>query len=252
MTVDRKRKKRVRAHQKATGLGYMAAMADLETQEELAALKRAGERIETMFGFKKKKSAPESLSDEEMSKLDFIVVVDHSGSMNARSIVTNGTRLDEVRDDVMRIAEVAEKHDDDGITVIAFDNKVDVYDGVGSMKVADNFKKFPPRGTTDLTAALTAAVKKANESKKEVVVIVYTDGSPNNRASAEGVIADAGRTLGRPRIGFTFIQVGNDPGSAAFLKRLDDDMPVDVTATLRADEAQGLTLHQLAWLARND
>lgn len=211
-----------------------------------------------MFGFGKKDStvkptgkATPALSDEEMDKLDFIVVVDHSGSMGARSKYMSGSRLDEVQESVMAMAIVAEKHDDDGLTVIAFDHRIKTYDGVGSLKVAVVFKEFPPDGRTNLTGALAAAVDKARESEKEVVVLVYTDGRPNNQDSAMDVIDQAGRTLGRPKIGLTLIQVGDDPGATRFLKVLDDEMKVDITATLSAQDAQGLTLHQLAWLARN-
>ena len=193
-----------------------------------------------------------SLTDDEMGVLDFIVVVDHSGSMGAPSQNIRGTRLQEVQEDVQSMANIAEKHDGDGITVIAFDSYVKTYDEVGALKVATVFKDFPPGSSTNLTGALEEAVKKATSAKKEAVVLVYTDGRPDDQRSAMDVIDKAGRNLGRPKIGFTFIQVGTDSGAAQFLKTLDDDMKVDVTATVRAQDAKTLTLHQLAWLARND
>jgi Mg-chelatase subunit ChlD len=213
--------------------------------------------LSSMFGGSKSepnggKPIP-ALTDDEMGVLDFIVVVDHSGSMGAPSQnMRGGTRLQEVQEDVQAMANIAEKHDGDGITVVAFDSYVKTYDGVGALKVASVFKDFPPGSSTNLTDALKEAVKKATSAKKEAVVLVYTDGCPNDQQSAMDVIDQAGRTLGRPKIGFTFVQVGNDSGAARFLKTLDDDMKVDVTATVRAEDAKTLTLHQLAWLARND
>lgn len=205
-----------------------------------------------MFEFgKDKKKKIEALTDDEMGVLDFIIVVDHSGSMGAPSQRVKGTnRLGEVEVQVMEMATIAEKHDGDGITVIAFNHTAKVYDNVGSLKVGSVFKEFPPDGTTNLTDALKLAVEKASSSKKEAVVLVYTDGKPNDERSTMAQIDAAGRNLGRPKIGFTFIQVGNDGGAKAFLKKLDDDMEVDVTATVGTEESANLTLHQLAWLAR--
>jgi hypothetical protein len=69
--------------------------------------------------------------------------------------------------------------------------------------------------------------------------------------TAKAVIDRAGRELGRPKIGFTFVQVGDDPVAAEFLDELDNSMKVDVCATVRAAEATNLSFHQLAWLAQN-
>lgn len=195
----------------------------------------------------------QELTEGELKKLDYIVVVDHSGSMGAPSNrYPSKNRLEEVEEDCIAIAREANKYDDDGITVIAFSNGVQTYDGVGPERVAGVFKEFPPRGGTNLTDALRAAVSKATESDKEAVVFVYTDGQPNDEASAMKVIDEAGRKLGRPKIGFSFIQVGTDPGATAFLDHLDNNMKVDVTATFRAADAEGKSFSHLAWAARND
>lgn len=207
-----------------------------------------------MFGFGKKKSAGpvESLADGELAMIDAIIVVDHSGSMGWDSKRFAGkTRLQEVQDDVQSIARIAEQHDKDGLTVISFSSAAEVHDEVGSLKVASVFKLFPPSGSTNLTAALKLAVDKATSTKKNTVVIVYTDGSPDDQRSAMKVIDEAGKTLGRPKIGFTFVQVSDDPGAAKFLDTLDSDMKVDVVATVRAEEASKLSYAQLAWLAQN-
>ena len=195
----------------------------------------------------------QELTESELKALDYIVVVDHSGSMGHPSARMPGkNRLEEVQEDCEAIAREAAKYDDDGITVIAFSNGVSTYDGVGAERVAGVFKEFPPRGSTNLTDALRAAVSKVAESSKEGVVLVYTDGQPNDEKSAMAVIDEAGRKLGRPKIGFTFIQVGTDPGATAFLDHLDNDMKVDVTATFRAADAEGKSFSHLSWAARND
>lgn len=206
-----------------------------------------------MFGFgKKEQKVIGALSDEDLKKLDTIIVVDHSGSMSTASRrVAGANRLGEVQQDVYKTAQIAEKFDDDGLTVIAFSSDAQVFDGVGSLKVASVFKAFQPDYSTNLTAALEQAVKKAKSSAKNVVVLVYTDGRPDSMTSSKAVIDRAGKELGRPKIGFTFIQVGDDQTAAEFLDDLDNSMKVDVCATVRADKATNLSFHQLAWLAQN-
>ena len=213
------------------------------------------EKGRIMFGLGKKKKAQKeigALTDEELKLIDTIILVDHSGSMGTNSRrVAGADRLGEVQEDVYRAAEVAEKFDSDGLTVVAFSNEAKVFDGVGSLKVASVFKAFQPDYSTNLTAALDAAIEKARSTTKNVVVLVYTDGRPNSMPSAKAALDLAGKELGRPKIGFTFIQVGDDPQATEFLDHLDNNMAVDVCATVRADVATNLTFPQLAWLAQN-
>jgi hypothetical protein len=207
-----------------------------------------------MFGFgkKKEKRVIGALTDDELRQLDLILLIDNSGSMgNASKRVPNANRLDEVQQDVIKTASVAEQFDEDGITLIEFGSIAQVFDNVGSLKVASTFKKFNEAGSTNLTHALELAVQKAHSTSKNAVVICWTDGCPDSTSTAKRVIDQAGRSLGRPKIGFTFVQVGDDPSASSFLDDLDNSMEVDVCATVRAAEASGLTVHQLAWLAQN-
>ncbi len=191
-------------------------------------------------------------SDLEMKECDIIVVIDKSGSMGEASLRFQGkTKWEELREDVIAISREMAKHDDDGLTVISFSSGVDVKDGVSADAVAKLFAEQSPRGSTNLTDALTAACGKARQSAKKAVVMVFTDGSPDNAQSAMEAINAVGKELGRPRIGFVFIQVGNDPGAAAFLDRLDNDLAVDVVATVGAKDAENLSPNQLVWLAQN-
>jgi uncharacterized protein with von Willebrand factor type A (vWA) domain len=198
-----------------------------------------------------KASTPE-LSADELKKIDFIVLVDHSGSMGEPSLRLQGrTRIQEVQEDCVAIARLAQQYDDDGITAIGFSSGVNVKDGVTADAVSNIFKEFQPRGSTNLSAALKAAIDKAKASTKEVVVLAYTDGVPDNESEVINTINAAGADLGRPKIGFTFIQVGTDSGASRFLSKLDSDLKVDVVATLAAADAEALSVGQLAHLARN-
>lgn len=196
----------------------------------------------------------QEISDDELRKLDTILVIDHSGSMGEPSTRLSGkNRLEEVQEDAVAIARIAEKYDDDGLTVIAFSSGIKVYDGVTSERVSNVFKEFPPRGSTNLAGALEVAVAKVKSSKKEGIILVFTDGEPDSQLAVVKMIKGAATDLGRPKIGFALIQVGSDPGATKFLDDLDNHMEgvPDIVATVSAADAEGLSLQQLAWLARN-
>lgn len=191
-------------------------------------------------------------SDEVLKAIDTILVIDHSGSMGSPSTRFDGkSRMEELEEDCTAIAREMGKYDADGLSVIAFSSDVNVNDGVTAERVAQIFKENTPRGSTNLAEALQKAVEKAKSSSKEAVVMVFTDGAPDSEAAAIKVINDAGQSLGRPKIGFVFIQVGSDQGASKFLDTLDNGLAVDVCATVKAKDAERLSPAQLVWLARN-
>jgi uncharacterized protein with von Willebrand factor type A (vWA) domain len=192
------------------------------------------------------------LTPEQLAEIDVIIAIDHSGSMGSASSRFSGkTRLEEVKEDALAIARLAEKHDTDGLTVISFASQVKVFDGVTSAKVEGVFQEFAPRGSTNLAAALTEAINKAKGSTKKTAVIVFTDGAPDDKAAATKIINDAG-ALTREKIGFLFIQVGNDPEATKFLASLDDDLSVDLVDTITAAEAESFEVDELIWRAFNE
>jgi Mg-chelatase subunit ChlD len=197
------------------------------------------------------------LTDDQLKQCDIVIVIDHSGSMSTPSKrFKSKNRIEEVQEDVLAVARIAEKFDNDGLTVIGFSSAVQVYDGVTSEKVANVFKEFGPRGSTNLAAALQAAAQKATESAKpSTVVLVYTDGEPDDQSEVIQVIKTAAMKLGRPKVGFTLVQVGDDPAAQRFLEYLDDSLEKqgvpDVVATIPEVQAETLSVQQLAWLALN-
>lgn len=196
-----------------------------------------------------------ALAAAELANLDWVLCIDHSGSMGSPSTRLQGrTRIQEVQEDAIAIARLAEQHDQDGLTAIGFSSGVNTKDGVKSDAIENIFKEFAPRGSTNLTAALQAAIGKAEQSNKETVVLVFTDGAPDDEKSVIQTIKSAATKFGRPKLGFAFIQVGDDPGATNFLDHLDNGLGEgvpDCVATVRAQEAEKLSVEQLAWLARN-
>lgn len=192
-------------------------------------------------------------AEDKLKQLDYILVIDHSGSMSSASTRMNGkTRFEEMRETAESVAREAEKYDDDGITVIPFATAAGkVYDGVTAAKVHDVFQEFRPGGGTNLHLALIEVEKKARASSKDVLAIVYTDGEASDEPAVIKAINDAGKEFGRPKISFVFVQVGPDPGATKFLDRLDNELTVDVCATFSEEDAEGLSLAQLAYAGRN-
>lgn len=191
--------------------------------------------------------------EDVLKKLDWIIIVDHSGSMAEPSNRLKGkTRYEEVREQVVLAARIAEKYDDDGLTLIHFSSKAVVTDGVKADQVKAAFDQFSPSGSTNLHLALAEAEKKARSSAKEVVVLVFTDGEANDQDEVINAINNAGKEFGRPRIGFCFIQVGTDQGAKAFLDKLDNDLTVDVCATFSEEDAENLSIPQLVTAARTE
>lgn len=196
----------------------------------------------------------QGLSNEALALIDFIVLVDHSGSMGSDSMVMDGkNRLEEVEEQCMQIARLASKHDDDGITVIAFNNRINAYDGVKADAVHKIFQEFPPSGSTNLAGALQEAFAKVNASAKNCVILAYTDGAPDSKSDVIKAITAAATKFGRPKMGITFVQVGNDKQAGEFLDKLNNDLKgcPDCVAVVNANDAQNLGLDQLAWLAQN-
>lgn len=198
------------------------------------------------------KTIIQTLSDEQLKKCDFLMLIDHSGSMSEGSIRRSGlTKFEELQENTAAIAREAQRFDTDGLTVIAFSSGVRVIDGVTADKVAQVFKEVRPQGSTNLSDALVAAFAKTETSQKECVILCYTDGAPDDEKSVFELIDAAGEKFGRPRVGITFVQVGEAKGATAFLNTLNSSLKTDVVAVASAKEAEGLTLGQLAWMAQN-
>lgn len=193
----------------------------------------------------------QALSDDQMRNIDFIALFDHSGSMERDSHRFEGkTRWQELQEDAESLCRQAAKWDSDGITVIAFSGTARMVDGVKIDTIEKLFNEQQPGGTTNLTAALQLAIEKAEKSTKQCVIAVWTDGVPDNKASAFAAIQTAGEKLGRPKIGFVFLQVGQEKEAKQFLDSINNALKVDVVGVVDGNTGN-LSLPQLAWIAQN-
>lgn len=201
-------------------------------------------------------SSPE-LSLETAKEYDYIICVDQSGSMGEPSTKMQGrTRWEEAAEFTTAFARFAGQVDDDGITVIKFNSKATVYDGVTADIVKDLFTKNQPGGSTNLAAAISEAAKKKFSSNKKAIVFVVTDGVPDSQKDAESVIvATSNKLENDTQFNLVFVQIGDDPAAARYLNHLDNELTgkakYDIVNSLTREDAESLTMGQLLYQAVN-
>lgn len=201
---------------------------------------------------------------QDLSKYDFIIVIDKSASMDRPNGKSSLTRWAAAKEATWSFAKEAAKYDDDGITVVAFNNDFKLYDGVTESKVDQVFKENSPGGGTDTAKVLKMLFDRYFESKakgkaKPVIIQVITDGEPNDQKEVVDVIVAATKKMDADEeIGVQFIQYGDDASAAKFLKMLDDDLvskygaKFDIVDTKPYQEAEDKPLVELLLDAIND
>ena len=194
---------------------------------------------------------------------DYIIVVDRSGSMNARDRSSKDgrktSRWVNTRHAIEAIVNKCCEHDDDGITLYLFSDRFEVFEHVDSpQKVISIFDKNKPRGSTDLHRVLDAALethfqKRIDNDQKPTTMLVITDGQPNSESTVISLLEKtANRCLSQTELSVTFIQVGDDDVATKFLRRLDDELDcrLDIVDTIKDDCLQaGLSFEELIHLS---
>ena len=163
------------------------------------------------------------MNEAILSEYDFVVVVDKSGSMGEPYKGT--TRWLSMQESVMAFVRDIEQIDSDGIDVVELGGDCRTFMGVTSQNVREMFATMSPRGGTPLHQALEAALKCAGKSAKKDMIVVFTDGVPDDGPRAAEVIKRAANQLSKDdELTFLFIQVGDDAAATKYLKSLDDDL----------------------------
>lgn len=188
----------------------------------------------------------------KLSEFDFVLVLDASGSM-AEPVKAGDphspSRWLSAQESILGLAREIGKIDADGLDVVVFNGVgVQSFSGVTADKVKDVFASCRPASTTPLHDALTAALKLAGKSDKKDLVIVLTDGVPDDRAKAAQVIVDAANGINQDdELTILFIQVGDDAGATQYLQGLDDHLTgakfdiVDVKTVAEVDRFHNVT-----------
>ncbi|CAN5369681.1 hypothetical protein BH11BAC1_BH11BAC1_28050 [soil metagenome] len=205
------------------------------------------------------------MTNEELKKYDFILLLDKSGSMATPDCANGTTRWAAAKEATIALARKCAEFDSDGITVIPFAGSFKAYDNItdGPDQVNKIFSENEPNGSTD-TAKVIKHVTDAYFSRKKagnakpIIVLVITDGTPDSKSALAQVIVDATKQIDKDEeIGISFIQVGKDPGASEFLKMLDDDLvkqgaKFDIVDTKTMDEVGEMPLADVLVAALTD
>lgn len=196
----------------------------------------------------------------KLTEYDSIVLIDRSGSMAgpAKGYTDRWTQAKEI---TIGIATLAAQVDEDGITVITFGGSFnpssDVRDGLkDASAVAALFGERGPNGGTPTAEALEAAFAKKFAAGKKAVIVVVTDGEPNDKSGVEKAIVAATQKLTTAdEIKILFIQVGDDSATSAWLSSLDNSLSgakFDIVNAIAFKDADGLSAEDLLARALDD
>ena len=196
---------------------------------------------------------------------DYTLIIDKSGSMSTKDKPGGLSRWQIMQESALALANKCEELDPDGITVYLFSGKFKRYDNVTGAKVSTIFQENDPSGRTDLAAVLADACNSYFQRKAAgqtpangEIILVVTDGEPDDRQAVMNVILAATQRLDRDEeLAISFIQVGTDATATAFLKILDNDLgragaKFDIVDTITLDDMEDLTLKEVLLNAIND
>ncbi len=203
-----------------------------------------------------------NVSGKKLDGVDVTIIVDRSGSMASKD--TNGkTRWENAIEGSIALATKASTFDADGITLYTFAGSFKKYPSVGPEAVEKAFKESEPNGSTNLAGVLSDYTadfgkrKAAGELKPNgELVLVITDGEPDNRETVKKAIIEVSQTLETDsELGFLFVQIGNDASAAAYLKTLDDELKgakFDIVNTMTMEDVGERSLTEVLASAFED
>jgi uncharacterized protein YegL len=196
---------------------------------------------------------------------DYTLILDRSGSMMTADMPGGRSRWLAAQESTLALAAKCEQLDPDGITVYLFSGKFRRFENVTAQKVQTIFQENDPMGSTNLAAVLQHCLdsyfqrKAAGQTKANgELVLVVTDGEPDDQRAVMKTIIDATRKMDRDEeLGFSFIQIGRDAGATRFLKALDDELvragaKFDIVDTVTLEDMEDLTMNEILLNALND
>jgi hypothetical protein len=188
----------------------------------------------------------------DLSKVDIIVGVDISASMQSKSTRNPGiSRFKEVEELAFGIASQAAQFDSDGIDIITFGAGATIQTGVTPDRIPEIFKRGADQYRTDTHELVRLAAARQKETHKNTVCIVFTDGDATDRkATAQNIVNATKQMQADEELTFGFVQVGDDPNAGEFLRVLDDELKdmgakFDIVDTITSDEASKMGVAEL-------
>jgi Mg-chelatase subunit ChlD len=161
-----------------------------------------------------------------LSEFDFIVVADTSGSMaEVNKAGGTTTRWNAMQESIRTLIRDLSQIDTDGIGLVQLGGSIQSWENVNEENALAIFKDLSPRGGTPLAEALTKAFGMAGKSPKKDMIVVYTDGVPDDAKAVELVIKNQANSQAADEdLTILFVQVGDDASATRFLQGLDDNL----------------------------
>jgi Mg-chelatase subunit ChlD len=170
----------------------------------------------------------ESEAEKILSDYNFIVLVDHSGSMKEQihrvpGSQSGSTKLDWVKSNMNTFANFLAGHCKSGITLIPFNGSFQVIPLNSAWSVSSEVNRLNAEGGTNLGDPLDEAVHIALSSRKNQMIVVLSDGMSNLGPSLEETIIQATKVVPAGEVVASFLQIGAG-GGEAIIRNLDDNL----------------------------
>lgn len=200
-----------------------------------------------------------------LKKYDTVFLVDDSDSMMEHDLEL-GTRWETAKSIIEKIAPFLFEKNSNGIEMRFFnfypekDQREKLKNLKSVKEVASQFTELRPEGPSrtadEIDEILSKFIDKFEKDReiKGLNLIVVTNGKPSKGQDIEGTIVKYARQLERlwvpeHKVGIQFVQIGKDPKTTAFLKRLDNDLQRkhgldrDIVDTVLWGKGSGVRLH---------
>ena len=172
------------------------------------------------------KQAVQQRAKQALQGRDLVVLIDRSGSMGTTDCPQAVSRWEWCKQQTMQLSADVQQVFPRGFSVVLFNNHTKAIDNADWHTIAEAFQNNQPDGGTDTAGAVSAqfqnywAHKKDNEtSTKPLVVLVITDGAPNDPNRLRKTLIAAANDITRAdEISVVFVQVGEDNQASAYLE----------------------------------
>ncbi|MBP9092369.1 VWA domain-containing protein [bacterium] len=180
-----------------------------------------------------------------MSPYQVVLLIDHSGSMNGGLGIGpyDLSRWAWCRNQITDISRFCGDKLRGGITLIPFNDSFEVHEHASEKDLEEVFSTIVPSGETDICTPLAAAIdshlSEPDHEQKPVLIVVLTDGLPNQGGSLSKLIAQATSALrSHNEMNITFLTVGQAPEGDELIERLDNDLTnrgatADIVSSMR-------------------
>ncbi|KAI9335956.1 hypothetical protein BDR26DRAFT_865429 [Obelidium mucronatum] len=184
-----------------------------------------------------------------LESYDIVVIADDSGSMSCRTTVgkTTTTRWSELKDTLTIVTEIGSVLDEDGVDIY-FMNRPAVRNVKGPSLEMDRAFANPPNGGTPtgqiLSQVLREKAAKMGDQSKKLLILVATDGEPNNKQEVYNALMNERGP--NPRDGsviVVFLACTDDERAVGFLNEWDKTIPcVDVVDDYNSERKEILAV----------